>query len=537
LDEEERLQKKLDFDCPSACVAALCLREDPEPVAAVLKIASDHALVSEIKAGYKTDKYCQRLLQNLDSVPGVSCENDLLFVGGRLVIPSSPNLRERIFQAAHDSLGHFGFEKGYTAIRDSYYWPHMRKELEEAYIPSCPDCQRNKASTKKSPGPLHPLPIPEKRGDSVAMDFVGPLPEENGFDGILTLTDRLGCDIRCIPVRMDYTAADVAEVFFNEWYCNNGLPLEIISDRDKLFTSAFWTALHKLTGVKLKLSSSYHPETDGASERTNKTVIQCLRYHVDRNQKGWTQALPRIRFAIMNTINASTEFSPFQLLMGRSPRVIPPLLEGDEDRLMDGSVTDEAKGALKLIRKLETDVLEAQDNLILAKSSQANQANKKRSPDPLYNVGDRVLLSTLHRRKAYLRKGRFRVAKFMPRWDGPYEIIDTNHKASTYTLDLPNNPGAFPTFHVSQLRAYHTNDENLFPDRDLPRPGPVITEEGEEQWEIEEIVDERKRGRGRQYLVKWRGWGDEDMRWLPARELDETEALDRWIEGNGKDRS
>jgi hypothetical protein len=91
--------------------------------------------------------------------------------------------------------------------------------------------------------------------------------------------------------------------------------------------STFRRALHKLTGVKLKMSTAYyHPETDGSSERSNKTVIQSIRFHVECNQQGWVRALPRIRFNIMNTVNKSTGFYPFQLCMGRSPQIIPPLL-------------------------------------------------------------------------------------------------------------------------------------------------------------------------------------------------------------------
>ena len=139
------------------------------------------------------------------------------------------------------------------------------------------------------------------------------------------MTDRARADIRVIATRTEVSADDFAVLFFDHWYCENGLPDEIISDRDKLFISRFWKALHKLTGVKVKLSTSYHPQTDGASERSNKTVIQLLRYHVQRNQRGWVRALPRVRFALMNTVNASTGYSPFQLHLGRSPRLIPPL--------------------------------------------------------------------------------------------------------------------------------------------------------------------------------------------------------------------
>jgi len=90
------------------------------------------------------------------------------------------------------------------------------------------------------------------------------------------------------------TAEDLATLFFDEWYCENGLPTDIVSDRDKLFVLRFWKALHHLTGVKLKMSTAYHPETGGSSERTNKMVNQALRFHVEHNQMGWVHALPQI---------------------------------------------------------------------------------------------------------------------------------------------------------------------------------------------------------------------------------------------------
>jgi hypothetical protein len=157
---------------------------------------------------------------------------------------------------------------------------------------------------------LHPLPIPEARGDLIAIDFVSPLPKDDSdsFDLIVTITDRLGADIRIVPTHINITAERFAAQFFDLWYCENGLPLNIVSDRDKIFISKFWKALSKLTGVKLKMSSAYHPKTDGSSEHTNKTVVQALHFHVDRNQSGWAQALPQVRFNLMNTVNVSTGY-------------------------------------------------------------------------------------------------------------------------------------------------------------------------------------------------------------------------------------
>lgn len=158
------------------------------------------------------------------------------------------------------------------------------RDLVDFYVASCPDCQRNKGRTAKPSGPLHPLPIPDGRLDSITMDFVGPLPEVKGFDCLMTITDRLGSDVQIIACRTDSTAQQIAGLFFDRWYCENGCPLEIISDRDKLFISRFWSALMLRAGIKHQLSTSYHPQSDGLSERSNKTVIQAIRFHVERNQ-------------------------------------------------------------------------------------------------------------------------------------------------------------------------------------------------------------------------------------------------------------
>jgi hypothetical protein len=191
------------------------------------------------------------------------------------------DIRENLFRLAHDAAGHFGADKCYASLRHEYYWPNMQRDLEEAYIPSCEECQRNKSVTKRPAGPLHPLPVPDRWGECIAMDFVGPLPPGDGYDGVLTITNRLGgSDVRIVPIRMDISAEHLAVVFFDHWFCENSLPLEIVSDRDKLFVSRFWKALNALAGIKMKMSSSYHPQTDGSSEQTNKTLNQVLRYHV-----------------------------------------------------------------------------------------------------------------------------------------------------------------------------------------------------------------------------------------------------------------
>jgi hypothetical protein len=371
----------------------------------------------------------------------------------------------------------------------------------------------------------------------VAIDFVGPLPKDEGFDALVTMMDRLGADLQLAACKTDMSAEEFAGIFFDKWYCENGCPKELVTDRDKLFISKFWKALMRLTGIKHKLSTAYHPQTDGASERTNKTVVQCLRYYVDRNQTGWVKALPKVRFDIMNTVNASTGFTPFNLKSGYSPRLIPPLLQGNGTPhiiVMPPDTTPEEVAARAMVERLEMDIQEAKDSLTAAKISQAHHANKDREPEPSFKVGDRVMLATSNRRREYTQAKKGRVAKFMPRFDGPYEITSCHPETSNYTLRIPNHRGdKANTFHVSHLKQHRGNDDGQFPGRALPRPGPIVTENGSSEYYVEKILDERKRGRGMQYLVRWLGYGEESDLWLPRSELMDSEALDVWENRGG----
>jgi hypothetical protein len=172
---------------------------------------------------------------------------------------------------------------------------------------------------KKPTGPLHPLPIPNACRDSIVIDLIGPLPVDNRFDCIVMIINCLGADVCIAPTYMDITAENFTAQFFDLWHCENGLPLNIVSDRDKIFISKFWKVLHALTGIKLKMLSAYNPKMDRGSERSNKTVAKALCYHVDYNQKNWVKLLPIVHFNIMNTVNATAGFSLFQLCMGHSP--------------------------------------------------------------------------------------------------------------------------------------------------------------------------------------------------------------------------
>jgi hypothetical protein len=118
----------------------------------------------------------------------------------------------------------------------------------------------------------------------------------------------------------------------------------------------------------------------------------------------------------------------------------------------------------------------------------------------------------------------------MPRFDGPYPIVSANPESSTYTLDLPQHTNVYPMFHVSELKRHVPNNAELFPSRELQRPGPIVTPSGQELWEIERILDKQKRGRGHQYLIRWCGYGPEADVWVPGQELENTSLLQDYNE-------
>jgi len=178
--------------------AANSLADGPilSSVNTVLNISADKHLLLQIRNGYSEDPWCKKLSSAMQSWPQLRFDNDLWDVGNCLIIPRTGSLHEMLFQLAHDVLGHFGFDKMYGSLFSAYYWPNMRRDLEKGYVASCPDCQHNKSLTSKPIGPLHPLPIPNQQGDSVAIDFIGPLPEDDSNDFIITFTDHLGSDIQ-----------------------------------------------------------------------------------------------------------------------------------------------------------------------------------------------------------------------------------------------------------------------------------------------------------------------------------------------------
>lgn len=476
--------------------------------------------VERVKEGYEGDAFCRQLEGNKESVPAFEKREGLwYFEGERMVIPEDAELREALLHDSHDALGHFGARKSLAALSSSFYWPGMATQVAE-YVGSCDGCQRNKARTTRRKGKLHPLPVPSRPFADIALDFVGPLPVSAGKDYLLTITDRLSGYVRLIPCRTKDGAKDIANLVFDEWVRLFGLPQRLVSDRDKLFTSKFWKALYGRLGVKLQMSTAFHPETDGRSERTNKTAIQVLRQYISRQQKDWTTHLSAAEYAMNMVKNDSTGVSPFELVLGFQPSVLPP----------PSSTPSPVPAVEWTLAAREGRIREARDALSAAKVRQADQANRRRGDEPTFEKGDRVMVDSSDRRSRFKSRTQdARAAKLFPRWDGPYEILEAFPENSTYRLALPATDKAHPVFHASKLKVYNENDAKKYAQREPPRPEPIDVE-GEQEWVVEAIVDEKGKGRHRRFLVKWQGYPDSDNTWEPLANVEETEAMDVWEE-------
>ena len=482
-------------------------------------------LLDEIKMQYDNDELLGRDQSAEDRTKAIS-KHKLKFEDGmwckddRYYVPSCQAIKTKLLSEAHDSTlaGHVGSAKTIELLSRDYYWPRMHEQIKH-YVSTCTKCQQNKASHEHPQGLLQPLAVPERRWQQVTMDFITQLPmTKQGHDAIVVFVDKLSKMVHLVPTTTMVDAPQVAKLFMREVIRLHGVPESIVSDRDPRFTSSFWRELWKMLGTKLAMSTAYHPQTDGQTERTNRTLEDMLRANVSVRQDDWDEYLVASEIAINNTQQASSKYSPFFLNSGSHPRF--PL------SIQSKSINQSAE---QVFESLRVALEQATKNLEQAQQRQAHFANQHRKEVEL-EVGDKVFLSTKNLQL------RHRAPKLDPKFIGPYEIKKRVGKVS-YELVLPDTMKIHPVFHVSKLRK-HKDGSDEWPDRiEDSRPAPDIVDD-EEEFEIEAILgkrmqawkDPRLKGNARasmhaQYLVAWKGYPAHERTWEWASEL--TKAQDK----------
>lgn len=430
-------------------------------------------------------------------------EDDLLLYDGLVYVPDFDDLKVAICKQAHDAkeIGHPGQAKTLEILERNFYWPRMRNFVN-TYVRTCDACQRNKPVHHKKYGLLQTLPVPSAPWKSLSMDHITDLPPSHGYDAILVVADRMTKQAHFIPARKSDDARDLARQFLRNIFRLHGLPSDIVSDRGTTFTSRWWKEFLRLLDIKPNLSTAFHPQTDGQTERIHQTLEQHLRTFCDYQQDDWFDLLPLAEHAYNCTHHSSIGMSPFFANFGYNPNLSITLKDTPVP-----AVTDR----LRQLREVHE---QARHNIKQALEQHTIYANRKRAEAPDFLEGEKVWL---------LRKN-LKTDRPSDKLDskrlGPFTILERIGK-SAFKLELPPSMKIHPVFHVSLLEKYH---RNTLPDRDAPPPpDPVIREDGTEAYVVEKILDSDYKGRGRarqlEYFVHWQGYPVADRSWIYASDL------------------
>jgi hypothetical protein len=508
----EEYDLHIDYVPGKVNVVADALSRRPDYLASLIAVQSNAELIIQIKTLYGEDEESRSILHSIrdNSAQRLERKDGLIIRDGhRIYVPDDQELRRHLLREHHDSVlsGHLGMDKTYEYISRNFYWPKLDKDVKE-YVRSWPTCIVTKSSNRRPLGLLQPLPVRTRNWQVVSMDLIVGLPKTAlGHDAIVTFVDKLSKMTHYVPTTQNIDAPGLARLYFDHVIKLHGTQDQIISDRGPQFIGRFWQALMKILGTRPHLSSAYHPQTDGQTERANRTIEEMLRAYVNDQQNDWDLHLSAAEFAYNNSLNPSTGQTPFYMNCGFHPTT--PATMGF-DQASNSAAMDVAAATRRAMES-------AKQRLEQAQRRQADYANQKRR-DHVFALGDMVLLST---ENLQLKKGMAR--KLTDKWAGPFQILKKLSSVA-YELELPKTWKIHPVFHISLLKPFESSTR--FPDRRRHRPPPL--EGTTDTYLVERLLDRRdvrtQNGRiVREYRVKWQGYPYYEADWQPARNLTGSE--------------
>jgi len=458
------------------------------------KVEPEDKWTSRFKLCYTNDD----LLEHWKTNPHLRKKQDCFYYKDDQYVPQ--DLQESLVKQIHEHKlhGHQGVYKTIQRIRRSYNFPNLR-EIVQRVIHECDVCNKAKASRHLPYGELQPISPPARAWETVALDFIVKLPlsiepmTKARFDSIMVVTDKLTKYAYFIPYMESSTATDLAYTFLREIISRHGVPKTLISDRDKLFTSNFWRSLMQQLGVKHKLSTAFHPQTDGQTERLNQMLEQYLRSYINYQQNNWVQLLPTAQMAYNSSENESMKMTPHKANYGY-----------DYDITTTKPTDTEAPMATIMVDSLTEIQKNLQQEWIFLQNRMKHYANQKRLPAPTLKEGDKV----------YLLRKNVKTTRPSDKLDwkklGPFKI---KKKLSdiNYTLSLPHGMRIHPTFHISLLEPAPRNAE-------IDVHTEIIPEQSIE-YEVEKILRTRKGKKEKEYLIKWKNYPNSENTWEPESNL------------------
>ena len=433
---------------------------------------------------------------------------------GRLWIPDYEPLTTRLIQQTHDSAvgGHPGRDNTFALVSRQFFWPGQSQQVRQ-FVRNCDICGSATVWRHKKSALLKPLPVPDRIWSDISIDFITDLPISNGHTFCQVITDRLGKGVMYDSTN-DMTALGCAERFVQTYVRHHGFLHAITRVRGSQWVNRFWKRVCELTGIKRRLSTAYHPETDGATERANQELEHFIRCFTTYNQTDWSPLLPIAELCTNNRISASTGFSPFFLTHGYN---LDPI---ELKEPLDPSIVDTRSPRAKaedFVHRLREAQDVAQTSMALAQQRQEDYANRSRQPAPQYKVNDSVWLNlkniTTDRpvKKFDWLHAKYRVTK----------VVGSH----AYELNVPR--GIHKVFHASLLRPTASDPLPSQLQTDV-QPAAIISDGDDDgEYLVEEILQAKTRPSGHRYaLVKWVGW--QIPTWEPISVVTDTIACDHY---------
>ena len=454
----------------------------------------------------------------------------------RVYVPDDLPLRTRLFKETHDTplAGHPGFHRMYSYIQKHFFGPRLRIDVLD-YVRSCPQCQIAKPRQTKPFGSLMPLQPPEAPWQDISLDLITQLPRSEKHDAIFVIVDRFSKMAHFLPTTTTADAPALARIFQDGIVRLHGYPRSIVSDRDPRFLSSFWRELFELAGTTLRFSTANHPQTDGQTERTNRTLEQYLRIFTRLAPSNWFSLLAQAELSYNSSTHSATGFSPFFIVYNHHPNLPIDLLHGHVEGRNDA--------VERLLNDHSTTHLNARKSL--HKAVDRMQQYAKNGPPAPFVVGDLVLVNRLAFR-SYADVSDLK--KFDDRWFGPFEISKVVNP-NAYELHLPPHYKKHKVINISFLVPYRQSRRFPRPHPDSLRPPaePDVSSDDDEDnedtetYEVESILQHRlarrqkrtsstrlsveqqlrisRKSKDFEFLVKWKGYPLHEASWEPFQYL------------------
>ena len=377
-------------------------------------------------------------------------------------------------------------------------------------------CGKSKIWREQKQGLLKPLPIPARIWTELSIDFITGLAPSRGCTNVMVVTDRLSKSVIAVPMK-DIRAVDVAQKLLEDVFQHHGLPAAIVSDRGSQFVSLMWAAMCRLLHITRRLSTAFHPETDGATERANQELETYIRMFTTFEQDDWAFQLPIAMMALNNRVTQSTGMSPFFMTHGFHHSIMDVIVPEDT-----GSSFSPAEKGHKLVEQWRFSADIAKTAMAIAQESQERQSNARRTVAEVLRPGDRV----------WLKLKNIHTTRPIKKLDWialPYRVLEC---VGTHAVRLNTPSGIHPVFHLSLVKKaaddplpsqmVHDNEPGVVLHN--PIDPSLAAPDNDGEYAVERVLRHRRRGRGWLLLVKWLGWPEPT--WEPLQHLQDAVALD-----------